>query len=901
MADVFLPQQSFTSTSSPIDQDRIHSNMNTSSSFIRPPPNPPFVFPMLPSPDADPTSQGAASSMNHTSHGRLKSRSRPQQLSFNTLPDFSFHPSESGSENPEPHTPSSPSKSPVGPPHHGGHRRNGSEFIGGDGRNASVGLMSTSPTKGEGSLPPPPGARTGPPAGRRGHAHRRSGAISSHDVSNILRPSIEVRSGSAPATPSDPLMQPNLPPVLDRSISQPSASLPSTDSPPKLHHRHTSSTAGQIRPRVGFSDHVEFIPRPLSTISSETSSSLSTIRPCHSVTGSISSVISAGNISPPSAKSGRPPAADHFDEGTALPELSEGCLVPQSREESPKEHSQRISGTENGMTRSGNPNDLPSWSEVFGSPHNGQGPDQQDPVDNASNMLRISMTPDTSRSRRRPIASASSPIARPRTSPEPKVSKRQRKVKSWAGSFLARKARHSLHEDALSGRGSPTPQTASVGLADLQLENLNFDEDTTCVIDPSPRNVNNTPTELDCASFSAAESSSSLDTDDCEQILDLDAVYDSTSLGPSFEAVTCGRSPGIRRRLHSSGATGGFDGPGMHYHRRAESAPELAPVSRHMLSTARLGSSSAMEDVFEEDEDDEQSEVANQINTEDSGITSKDGASQGLGVSDKDADVEKNQQSPISQDKPLVATAKNEDDNSDERRCASVTPTAVHNEPRIIDIVSADEEPREPTTAKSANEFSFTTALPSDPFANRPMSAPMQHAFPSPSPVFATSEIYSSAVSTPDFSQISFEGPRLHTATSSITDRGTLSSFRAGDHGFDFRASVDDVPSLTSSASTMTNAYPPRISSSVHTRTSADRPPSLSVAIAPRTRPENASKRSSLASLSRLVGGSHAEKSKLNIEERAQPEDSEKSEKKKGKRISRLMRFWKSKEKVISS
>ncbi|KAL8849042.1 MAG: hypothetical protein Q9221_005940 [Calogaya cf. arnoldii] len=46
-----------------------------------------------------------------------------------------------------------------------------------------------------------------------------------------------------------------------------------------LHRRQASLSAGHSRPRVGFSDHVEFIPRRLSTISSETLSSLSTIRP----------------------------------------------------------------------------------------------------------------------------------------------------------------------------------------------------------------------------------------------------------------------------------------------------------------------------------------------------------------------------------------------------------------------------------------------------------------------------------------------------------------------------------------------------------------------------------------------------------------------------------------------
>ena len=49
------------------------------------------------------------------------------------------------------------------------------------------------------------------------------------------------------------------------------------------------------RNRVGFSDTLEFIPRPLSLVSSDTSSTM-TARPGHSVSGSISSIISVSNL-----------------------------------------------------------------------------------------------------------------------------------------------------------------------------------------------------------------------------------------------------------------------------------------------------------------------------------------------------------------------------------------------------------------------------------------------------------------------------------------------------------------------------------------------------------------------------------------------------------------------------
>ncbi|KAL9604017.1 MAG: hypothetical protein Q9219_000779 [cf. Caloplaca sp. 3 TL-2023] len=899
MADVVFPQQPFMPTSGLVGQDPKDPNTPRSSPLNGPPPNPPFVFPMQSSYDAqssvketDPPSNGMPSS-------RAKTRSRPQQLSFNALPDFSFHPSSSNNKTPDSGTPSSPSKSQMGPSHHGGHRRNGSEFIGGDGRNATLGLMSSSPTKGEGVLPPPPGARTGPPSNRRGHAHRRSGAISSHDVSNILRPANEVRGNSAPTTPSDPLVQPPLPPVLDRSISQPSTTFSSEETSPSSHHRQLSSITGQARPRVGFSDHIEFIPRPLSTISSETSSSLSTIRPGHSVTGSISSIISAGNASPPSAKSTKSLAKHNIDEEvtSASGHSPTPDHVLHSSEQSRMAHSLLTDASEVPTEEPENAEELPSWSGAFLAQPNEQELGLVDPNDEVTSILRLSGNSDTFRSRRRPTSSTNSPTVRPRTSPEPKVSKRQKKVKSWADSLLARKMRHSLHEDVVDGRRSLMQQTSLDASANHSLENLGLEDGTDCVIDTTPRITRVSLLKSKSSPPSASERNHAWDVDSPD-VLDLDAEFGSTSLVPSFEEVTGNQNASMRRRLHSSGATGSFEGPGMHYHRRAESAPELAPINRHIFGPAKLGKNLAMEDVFEEDEEEDGPNPCKASNFQELGTTSnrKDKQLHGLGVDI--TNVEHNTENFLGKKQHSVATLTSKEDIRDAKGSIPVSPAITPDESRAIDIVDADEEPRESVGYKSNNEPMIRSASAGDPFIVRPVSAPMQYIFPASSPVFATPEIYSSAVSTPNFSQSSFEGPRLHTASSSITDRGTLSSFRTGDQAFDLRVSVDDVPSLTSSASTMTNAYPPRVSSSVHTRCSADQPPPLSVALAPRTRPENALKRSSLASLSRLVGASYGEKSKLNIEERAQPEDSEKSEKKRGKRISRLMRFWKGKDKA---
>jgi hypothetical protein len=111
-------------------------------------------------------------------------------------------------------------------------------------------------------------------------------------------------------------------------------------------------------------------------------------------------------------------------------------------------------------------------------------------------------------------------------------------------------------------------------------------------------------------------------------------------------------------------------------------------------------------------------------------------------------------------------------------------------------------------------------------------------------------------------------------------------------------ASVEDVPSLTSSASTMTNTLNRFSAASFFPRgrLSTDRAASFSAAGTRRTSQNNTAKRSSLASLSKLVGGPHSERSKLNQEEKPPGEGSEKT-KKKSRRISRLMHFWKIKDK----
>ena len=907
-------------------------------------PNPSFVFPIQTGmPIEASTHARIPSNSDSTGSRRPAGRSRPGRISLNKLPDFDFSPAGTSPVNRTP----SPARSPTRrtPPIHHGHRRNNSEYVGGDVTNGGPVLVSVSPTKSEpssghrsresvilGDDRPitgpsalntismeneesshlPLGARLGPPTTRRGHAHRRSGAISSHDLSMILKPSSEMKGGSAPTTPSDSMFKRPLSPEFDRSISQPETTISAQESLGFVAKGEQSPHAGPPRPsRVGFSDVLEFIPWPLSTISSETSSSMSTVRATHSVSNSITSMIGGGNSSSPqptlNARSGRISTLEQ-DSSRARPNTAGG---------SPSRASQEWQWDFSGMD---SPVKRPSSAPAGVSPSKGvNGPSSpsimetsrkavDDPFttspkspERSSKSISspISRAADLQAQRRRPL----SPSMRPRTSPEPKVTKRQRKGRSWAG-LLSRKGRHHDPRAELVSRRSPTPPIGQhKSQAEFSLDDITFDEDTTCIIETAASDASKLPKlQTDYAAWKPREASPLSETDSSASLLDIDAAlgsFDFPSVGPAFEDFISGGASGSKRRMHSSGITGGFAGPGMHYHRRAESAPEMEAIDRSKIGFPRLGRSPTMAIEEEEEEDDEEEPTSKPTDacTRLDQDELQEGQVPGLGVNIVEA--ESNNDPPMQRVMRRSSFKRvAENDTSFTRTNAKLdAPTEFG----LLEIVGADEEPRFSVITKSSDESTITLTLSHDPQEARPHSAPLDFAMPTPALTYNATPETPSAVSSPDFSRTSFEMPRMHTASSSITDRATLNSSRAGDHALTLHSSVDDVPSLTSSASTMASGHPPRISSSANTCSSADRSGSFSTPMPARTRPISAGKRNSLASLTRLVGGGSYNRSKLNIEECVQPDTPEKAEKKKGNRITRLMKFWKSKEKLSSS
>ena len=724
-----------------------------------------------------------------------------------------------------------------------------------------------------------------------------------------MKPAKESKGNSLPTTPLDPNDHDRLSPHCNHSFSHhPKESMSPTDDSPTPIQAEDNRAKTSPRPRVGFSDTIEFIPRPLSTISSETSSSLSTIRASHSVTGSISSIVSGGTSSPPPVKPRRSLSYSTMEQLISV-----------------NPHTARVAATPNELEWMGAPEECTDWQQesdliapafyisqkgaVTNPMDSTKAPVANPTMDDASlTGKQMSGLPSYTKgqsSTMKPISTASV-LTRPRSSPESKDVSMQNRVKSWAENFLPRKPKT---DESFQSTSAPVPDPSHpvcfAAADDISLEHISFDEDTSCVIRdpsliiPSPRLQHN---------LNRVVKANASDEDEISgPVLDLDAAFglaNPSSFRSSSDDILGGGGSVTRRRMHSSGITGGFSGPGMHYHRRAESAPEMAHFDYHPLGFPRFGSNPHMADVFEEEEEEEEEEekadddildyrkqlqLDSLVPQPGTFARESEAMTPGLGVKIVDIgscnDVHRRQRSSRYKlgDTVEMDQSSSDTDRDDDAVIAFQEENATDFRDALIEIVEMDEEPRASALRKSSDDHISTPTLSTRHTSAHPVSA--IHSM--------TPETLSSTMSSPDFSRTSFDVPRLHTANSSITDRMTLNSCRAGEHSVNLRASVDDVPSLSSSSSTAISAQPPRLSSSAHTRSSTERSSSFSVAVSSASRPAVTSKRSSMVSLSRLVCPAHGARSKLHIEERAQVESPERADKRKGNRISRLMRFWK--------
>ena len=831
-----------------------------------PAPLPSFVFPskapLSPSTSSAPSSYSRATGRRPLSavevRAGLNERSSSSHGESSKLPDFSF-----GMQSP----PLSPQSRDI--PNR--HKRGTSEFIGGDGETGAGQLLSASPTKSQGHLPPPPS--------RRGHAHRRSQALSSHDLSMILKPSQTVQiGGSAPTSPSGNLEYQSQPfPGLQNATAQ--SSKPETETttnePLKLFKNS----------RVGFNDEIQIIPRPLSLVSSDSSS---TVRgPSHSVSGSLSSIISAS--SPPSKEMKsrqelRPKTADN--QISRMPdELKRRGSLPLLMENAAAS-----------MLAPSTPRSARKWT-FFGDTKSGESSPKSRPA-SASSSTKEKKT-DTAASSPG-LASPDMPIpstepSSRRSSVSRKPSKKQKKVRSWAGSILSRKSRQRSQKKL--SRRSPTPPLRTYAPMD---ENIDFDFNETEKPTPQKPEI-----QTDFATWKPRKLPPQ-EEESMSPIIDLDAALGpfNTPLNFGSDWDSSQRGGTRKRAMHSAAGLGGFTGPGMHYHRRAESAPEF---ENPRFGLHRLGSSSTMADVFEEDEDEEWEDAKASSDRESSNKAAEpdESTETGLGIDIKVVDSEGMDAGKIMDfDEASFRRGvkrKGSGLSEGDRRNMSST-KSVHSATSLMDEPIQEESPSPveiaddtlPSRPESRAQSSGSTATP--PFRPRlekdlaPVeiqSFSLQAPYPTPTSPRSTTQ---SSFPSPR-SPISYDAQRISTAPSSITDENQFQSLLMGEPGPELRMSVDDVPSLTSSNSTMTRESAFQLGGNQPQFRDGQRSASLSSAAVTR-------KRSSMASLSRLISSSHGERSKLSIESRP-PSSSGGDKKEKGstsKRLSRMMQFWKPKE-----
>jgi hypothetical protein len=886
-------------------------------------PNPPFVFPAkesfsssAPSSFSRATGRRPQSSLSIGSPGLSGglSNSDKRRSTPATLPTFSFNPSgavdpETGMTSP-PQSPQSP-QSPQARTIPSRHRRGTSEFIGGK-SGSGLGLLSTSPTKSE-AFPSPN------PSGRRGHAHRRSAALSSHDLSMILKPSTPIaRGGSAPASPSDMEYQHSPfpdPAELAAQAATKEAPRPSeADRTASPEETTPTRTANQLsRVRVGFSDNVEYIPRPLSLVSSESSSTATAQG--HSVSGSLTSIVSSGTSSPLSREQRTPK-----DKAIEARPKTAGPRLDSSREASPTSDNYPIPkrrSSNSMLTDSTTPQSSPrfpsrKWA-FFGHEPATSGessPSRSRPTSAASSkepQITIPTQTDIATSiPEEPTRSIEQPSSR-RSSVSRKQStkKKQKKVKSWAGSILSRKSRQRSGSRKTRSPTPPLRSYAPIGDA----TSFDFNEPALSTSAPSTFSSLKQDTRPDFASWRPRHIPQQEDS--MSPIIDLDAALGpfNTPSGRDVEwDIVNGTNSATKKgkRMHSAAGMGNFLGPGMHYHRRAESAPEF---ENPRFGLHRLGSSSTMADVFEEEEEDDEWEDAKASSDKESSNKLDEDEDIGLGIDIKvvdaeDMTVDRAMDWTVHEEGSLQRGVKRKGSglSEGERRQVSSSMKSEHSSTSLKDEPIMEESPSPveivddsvPSRPDSREQSSDSTATP--PFRPRPTKdlppvdiqpISLQTAYLTPNSPNSTTQ---SSFPSPR-SPFSYDTQRISTAPSSFTDEGGFQSLLLGEPGPELRMSVDDVPSLTSSNSTMTrdsNSFPGSMKPQFR---DGQRSASLSSAAVTR-------KRGSMASLSRLISSSHGEKSKLSIESRAPilVESDKKEKASKGKRISRMMQFWKPKE-----
>ncbi|KAJ6446259.1 cell wall proline rich protein [Purpureocillium lavendulum] len=486
-----------------------------------------------------------------------------------------------------------------------------------------------------------------------------------------------------------------------------------------------------------------------------------------------------------------------------------------------------------------------------------------------------------------------------------KKKSKKKRVKGWAGSILPLKPKVHKKRSKMSDVRPPTPP-ASIG----PFEDEDDEAEGPQLPDPELPAPQVTITESPDITKDASMNQRPLSKDDASHpMIDLDAALGpfNTPLphNPEWEAAQRAAGNTGKRRLHSAQGMKGFSGPGMHYHRRAESAPDLPPFDPGRAGINRFGSNSTMADVFEEDEEDDEPASAGE-QQKGSGIFAA--------VDSSDSDSDDGEATPPATVPSLPTGSTIRDTPSS---CDTVLP-ARQGRPAVHDFEQA--------AAHSVRTECSKTSLQDDVIAEEPPSiiyrslnsmqggtdsvgssprrlsstkdltpvdvGALHQGGPGNMPISPYSTSHASSSHPSPRSPMSMDAQRISTAPSSVTDENSFQSLLMGEPGPEVRISMDyDIPSLTSSNSTMTRdsvfSPNPRLS---QPSLREQRPVSVSSAAFGR-------RRSSLVSLSRLISSSHGERSKLSMEVTLDNDSDNKRPRSKGsktkQRLGRMMQFWK--------
>jgi len=755
--------------------------------------------------------------------------------SASALPRFTFNAVDTSGLSDMPPLPSPLAlEPPLSVPSKGrGHRRGMSEFVGnGKAENLDI-LPRGNPDGLQGSraLMVQTGPTLDSPTKKRGHAHKRSTAISSQDLPSNLTPALKIVTPSRQQTPQT-------------TEGRPYSSLLDTSS--------TAAPPAYVIPRlrIGGLNASHFISRPLSTISSEAESSVSSRVPSPTV------YREQGRISFISA-SPRQTSLWNVD-NYSINEQDVSPLRPSlDRCVSDPVH------TRQDQVYSADQIDVLDVADL------------KAPLDrrrSAPFLATLNSVKSTSAQAEEPV-----PITIHPSQDEVDAQDVQRsrivnktsaaKFKTWTSAVMQRmdkkKALKPLQVPQNNNQFSvdPIQDVAITPLSEADLDEIFASQDPfvdsftrTASIKAYPR--------YDVDNWQNMEiTGNDTEQDSTASMIDLDAA-----LGPN-------KTPSTRRQLHST-RNREMNSPGNIYHRRTESAPVLMPFEQ-----ARHGSpmNSPMADVFEEDEEDDLFKMpVNVAHPRRRVSENKLRSEANLGIHTLQ----------VGEDHvPITLIEANQSNPEDLAELETITD----------DVVETCEEPRASVLTKSSDSSGLVTIVGE----TLPMVVPSfdqtdENTIPTQYPFL---DNY--------YSDRSFEVNRLGTSASSITDCRTLNSYTS-ERATDIRTSVD-VPSLASYGSTMMSSFPPsrrdfsdRASSIKSQAISLDKSFDVDDLEAPHF--ERQRKRSSIQSLTKLLPGPFGEsRSKLSIMEHANASSPEllsvmepTRKKKNENRLSRLM-FWKSK------